>query len=291
MLYRSRRVYEDTSIAIVFPALFALGVVLMERYAHYVDLDPDCVIYGDIEYVPLDHAVIGGVHLGPRALWRLGIMTLLNLGFVVLCYKELKLCTFDAGLAEALGYRPKRVHYLLMSLVSVTTVMAFESVGAILVVAFLIVPAAAAYLLTDRLSLMLVLAVLVGVVSSTTGYFMAREEVLDCSVSGAMASMAGVWFVVVWLAAPKHGLLATLLRRRRLRRQFAGDLLLIHLQKVGTLQEADTLSRRRLGWNPHYNHAIVQDLARRGLVSSRQGELALTAAGEAVVEGLAKQHQ
>jgi manganese/zinc/iron transport system permease protein len=291
LLYRSRRVYEDTSIAIVFPALFALGVIFMERYAHYVDLDPDCVIYGDIEYAPLDRAVIAGVDFGPRSLWRLGIITLLNLGFVLLCYKELKLCTFDPALAESLAYSPSRMHYLLMSAVSITTVMAFESVGAILVVAFLIVPAAAAYLLTDRLALMLVLAVVIGVVSSTTGYFVAREEVLDCSVSGAMASMAGFWFVLVWLLAPRHGLLATLFRRRRLRKQFAGDLLLIHLGKVGTLHEVDALSHDRLGWDPRFNHAILNDLERRGLVAERQGALVLTAEGEAAVEALGREHR
>ena len=110
LLYRSRRVYEDTSIAIVFPALFAVGVILMERYAHYVDLDPDCVIFGDIEFAPFDDVYLGGVWLGPKAVLVLGLVTLLNLGLVLLFYKELKLCTFDPALGEALGFRPTRMH-------------------------------------------------------------------------------------------------------------------------------------------------------------------------------------
>jgi manganese/zinc/iron transport system permease protein len=286
MLYRSQRVAEDTSIAIVFPALFALGVILMERYAHYVDLDPDCVIYGDIEYAPLDLLTLGGASLGPRALWVLGVVTLLNLGFVLLFYKELKLSTFDPGLGHALGFSPARVHYLLMSAVSITTVAAFEAVGAILVVAFLIVPAAAAYLLTDRLGVMLGLAVVLGVISSTTGYFVAREEVLDCSVSGAMAAMAGVVFVLVWVVAPRHGLLANLRRRRKLRKRFAADLLLLHLKRSGTVQEADALSYERFRWTPAYGRSVLLDLEGRGLVARTNGSLLLTPQGEQAVAAL-----
>jgi manganese/zinc/iron transport system permease protein len=256
-----------------------------------VDLDPDCVIFGDIEYVPFDNITLGGLWLGPKALWVLGIVTLVNLGFVLLFYKELKLCTFDPALGEALGFKPTRIHYLLMTAVALTTVAAFESVGAILVVAFLIVPAAAAYFLTDRLWVMLILAVLFGVFSAVTGYFVAREEVLDCSVSGAMASMAGVWFGLIWLVAPRYGLLATLWQRRRLRRRFAGDLLLLHLKQTGSVQEVAALSHERFRWADHYGRKVLQDLEERGLVARQNGSVALTPQGETAVETLHRAYQ
>lgn len=250
-LYRSRRVHEDTAIAVVFPALFALGVVLIDQFRQ-VHLDLDCVLFGEIglsHYDILnpdgvDASAIAGAPawqlavytlLNLKPFWMLGIVTLLNLVFVLLFYKELKLSTFDPGLAQALGFSPQRLHYLLMSAVSITTVAAFESVGAILVVAFLIVPAAAAYLLTDRLSLMLVLAVGLGILSSFSGFAIARGDMLDCSISGAMAAMTGVLFLVAWLVAPRYGLLATLWRRYRLRKRFEEELALIQLKKTPTV--------------------------------------------------------
>lgn len=214
LLLKSRRVNADTAVALVFPTLFALGVVLMERYAHYVDLDPECVIYGDVEFAPFDQWSLAGVPLGPRPLWILGGVTLVNLLLVFVFYKELKLTTFDPGLGDALGFHSAWMHYLLMTAVALTCVAAFESVGAILVVAFLIIPAATATLITQRLSAMIHCAVLVGVLAAVAGYGLAREELLDCSVAGGMATMAGLIFLVVWIVAPRGGLVAQFRRRR-----------------------------------------------------------------------------
>ena len=146
LLYESRRVKEDASIGLVFPALFALGVFLVARFGKHVHLDTQHVLYGEIAYAPWDVLTVGDLALGPKSLWVLGVVTVLDLLFVVLCYKELKLATFDPGLAAVLGFSPALVHYLLMAAVSVTTVAAFDAVGAVLVVALLIVPPATAYL-------------------------------------------------------------------------------------------------------------------------------------------------
>ncbi len=268
-LYRSRRVHEDTSIAIVFPALFALGVVLIAQYSH-VDLDTDCVIYGKMEWVPHTGLTIAGTYLGPRAWWVVGIVASLDLAFILLFYKELKLCTFDPGLAESLGFSPVRMHYLLMMAVSLTTVAAFESVGAVLVVAFLIVPPAAAYLQTDRLSVMLVFAVGLGVLSSTSGYVLSMS--LDTTMAGSMAAMSGLWFTAAWLFAPRYGLLVTLIRRKRLTYRFQADLLLVRLHKG----EQSAPSEARL----------LQDLETRELVVVAEGRVRLTSAGIAAVAAL-----
>jgi manganese/zinc/iron transport system permease protein len=289
-LARSRRVYEDSAVALVFPALFAMGVILMERFAHYVDLDPDCVIFGDIELVPFDTWSIAGHQLGPSALWVLGLVASANVALVLLCYKELKLGTFDPELGKTLGFSPGRLHYLLMAAVSLTTVAAFETVGAILVVAFLVVPAAAAYLLTDRLWKMLLIAPALGILSAVSGYAVAREEVLDCSVSGAMAAMAGVWFLAAWVCGPSRGLLAEATRRRRLRRRFESDLLLIHLRKVGSLAEAEGIAQR-FRWQRTYGRRLIGDLSARGLVSLDGGRVTLTQAGEEAAEAIGRTHR
>lgn len=285
VLSRSGLVKEDAAIGLVFPALFALGVVLVSRYAGNVHLDVEHVLYGEIAYVPFDTLVIGGYDLGPRALWVLGGIALVDLLFVVLFYKELKLATFDTGLAAALGFSPVLVHYCLMGVVSLTTVGAFDAVGAILVVAFLIVPPSTAYLLTDRLPVMLGLAVFAGALSAAGGYLVARW--LDASIAGAMATVAGVLFALAFLFSPTHGLVVRSLRRAAQRRTFAVDLLLAHLCRAE--RETPEEVRAEFRWSPRHAERIISEATRRGLLREQNGRLTLTDAGRSASNALSAQ--
>jgi len=277
-LYRSRRMHEDASIGVVFPALFSIGVILISRYAGQVDLDLDCVLYGEIAYTPMDTLLLGGRELGPKALWVTGGTLLLDLALVLGLYKELKLASFDPELAGSLGFSPVLLHYVLMAAVSITVVGAFESVGAILVVAMLIVPPATAYLFARRLSVMLLLAVALGVAGAAAGYGIARW--LDCSIAGAMASAVGAQFVLAFLFAPEHGLVAHALRHRRVTLQLQGDMVLACLER-----EAEGLTPGdlgpRLGWMASRLERVVRALERAGLVESAAGRCRLTEAGRA----------
>jgi manganese/zinc/iron transport system permease protein len=207
-------VQEDAGIGVTFTALFAVGVVLIALYAGMVHLDLDHVLYGEIAYAPWDQWMVGDLSLGPRALWTMGAIFLVDLGAIALFFKELKVCAFDPSTAAALGINVTFFHYLLMSLVSITTVGAFDSVGAILVVAMLVVPGATAYLLTERLSVMLALAVLQGALSSLLGYFLARWT--DSSIAAAMSTVSGFLFLLAFLFAPQTGLVARAIQRRRM---------------------------------------------------------------------------
>ncbi len=210
LLVQSRRVKSDAAIGLVFPAMFAVAVLLINVYARDVHLDTDAVLLGEIAFAWLDVVRVGELAVA-RSLLTMLIITLVNLAFVVLLYKELKLATFDPQLAIALGLRPVLIGYGLLGLVSVTAVGAFDAVGAILFVAFVIVPPTAAYLFTDRLWRMLVLGCLIAVGSSLGGYAFARVN--DVSIGGAMASATGV-FLLLALLVGKHGLLARAWQRR-----------------------------------------------------------------------------
>lgn len=214
-LSRHGRLQEDASIGVTFTWLFAIGVILVSAFAGQVDLDAECVLYGEIGYVPWDRWILGGADIGPRQTWILGAATLANLAFVVLGYKQLKLCAFDPGLAASLGINVALWHYLLMGFVSVTTVASFESVGAILVVAMLVVPPNAAYLLTDRLSLMLLYSVLIGIASAVGGYALAVR--LDGSIAGAISVVSGMIFLLAAIFSPSHGALTRWLQSRRVK--------------------------------------------------------------------------
>jgi manganese/zinc/iron transport system permease protein len=182
VMHRTRLVKEDAAIGLVFPMLFSLAVILISRYAGDVHLDSDAVLLGELAFAPFDRFVVLGYDLGPKALYVMGGILILNLLFIVLFYKELKLATFDVGLAAALGFSPGLIHYALMTLVSVTAVGAFDAVGSILVVALMIGPPAAAYLLTDRLPRLIGLSALIGVLSAGSGYWLAHA--LDASIAG-----------------------------------------------------------------------------------------------------------
>lgn len=204
--HKKAKLQTDASIGVTFTWLFAVGVVLISLFAGQVDIDQECVLYGEIAYVPLDLVITAdGTILGPRALYVVGVILLLIIIFIVTCYKELFLTTFDPAYASAIGISTTLWHYMLMGAVSATTVASFEIVGAILVVALLIAPAATAYLLTDNFKRMLLIACGVGVVSSITGYYLAVA--VDGSIAGSVATMTGVFFALALLFSPGHGIL------------------------------------------------------------------------------------
>ena len=206
------RLQVDASIGVTFTALFALGVILISAYTGKIDLDQDCVLYGEIAYVPLDiWFTDGGVNLGPYPIWTIGTTLLIVLGFVIFGFRGLKITTFDEHYAASLGISTVFWHYSLMALVSLTTVVSFESVGAILVVAFFIIPAATAYLWTHDLKTMLILSSLIGILCSVLGYFLAAK--INGSIAGAMATVAGFIFILSFIFNPNSGLIAKAKRK------------------------------------------------------------------------------
>ncbi len=205
--HRKARLQTDASIGVTFTWLFAMGIILITAFAGQVDLDQDCVLYGEIAYVPIDLWITAdGTIMGPRVMYIMGVVFVVVLVFIILGYKELFLTTFDPKFAAATGISVALWHYLLMGAVSFTTVGAFESVGAILVVALLIVPPATAYLLTENFKTMMWITAGLGIIISFLGYYLAAQ--VDGSIAGAMSLVAGVLFGLAFLFAPQSGLIA-----------------------------------------------------------------------------------
>jgi manganese/zinc/iron transport system permease protein len=248
----------------------------------------------------------------PKSVSVLAVIALLNALFVTVFYKELKLSTFDSGLAKALGFRPGMLHYALMILVSVTAVGAFDAVGSILVVAFFIIPPVTAYLLTDRLWVMLTLSPIFGALAAITGYDLARGQFLgvipmnnvlaaldglvgldgytdwNVSISASMVIMAFVFFLLVWVFSPRQGLISTIVRRRAQKQGFADQMVLGHIYHHHEQPEAsaelaaDTLYRH-LGWSPTSMGLTLARLRALHLVEVHENHVALTERGERLV--------
>lgn len=212
-LFQNSGVQDDAAIGVVFTALFAIGVILVSLFTRQVHIDLDHVLYGEIAYAPWNILTIGGVDL-PQSVWLVGSTLLVNIFVIIMFYKQLKICAFDPVMAAALGIPVVFFHYLLMTLVSVTTVVSFDSVGAILVVGMLIVPAATANLLTEQLSKMIIISCIIGVACSIFGYYLAT--MLDASIAGCMIAVAGILFTLAIFFSPSHGVISKVIRRRKL---------------------------------------------------------------------------
>ncbi|WP_103864990.1 metal ABC transporter permease [Aquimarina sp. I32.4] len=244
-------VKEDTAIGLVFPALFSIGIILIAQNANDVHLDVDAVLLGELAFAPFDRLYIGDTDVGPKSLWIIGSIVVITLGLLFTFFKELKISTFDTGLAAALGLSPVIMHYGLMTVASITTVGAFDAVGAILVIALMIAPAATAYLLTNDLKKMLRLAVFFGVSSAIIGYWVAHT--LDTSISGSMTTVLGLIFLFVYLFAPNKGLFSVLYRQKQQRIEVSLLTFLLHL---GNHKEEDERHVKHL--NEHINWQKVQ---------------------------------
>jgi manganese/zinc/iron transport system permease protein len=192
-LRKKAKVQLDASIGITFTLLFAIGIILINLFAYKVDLDQECVLYGEIAYLPIDLWITqNGLNLGPRITWLAGLNFFLVTGFIYLLFKELSLTSFDENFSSAIGIPAKGVNLALMSMVSYTTVSSFESVGAILVVALLVVPPSTAYLWTKGLIPLLRLTAALGILIAILGYYLAFW--IDSSIAGMMVAVAGAFF-------------------------------------------------------------------------------------------------
>lgn len=279
LLYRSGKLKQDSSIGIVFPFLFAIGVILVTQ-AGTVHIDAQHVLYGSIEFAPFDTLYVDELNIGSKSLWVLGILAIANVSFIGILYKELKITTFDKSLALGMGLMPMLVHYLLMIMVATTAVVAFESVGAILVIAFFIVPASAAYLLTDRLSRMLVISTSLGIASAVTGYMFAVFA--DVSISGSMATVAGIIFGLIWVFAPNRGLISRWRRISRQRFEIDLGIMLTHIQNETDAERQVSVftMSQSLGWTEEYSKKVGDFIEEQEFVKrDTQGNFVLTGLG------------
>lgn len=204
LLYQTRLLSKDSAIGIVFPLFFSLAVILISKFAKNVHLDVEHVVFGEMAFIPFDRFETTNYDFGPKSLIILLGIFLINFIIITLFYKEMKLSTFDPEYSKVIGYSPIFLNYLLMSLVSVTSVGTFQSIGVILVISFMVGPALTARLLTDKLNVMLVLSLVLGSLTATLGYFVAIY--FDVSISGMQATLIGIVFLIVLFFSPKKGI-------------------------------------------------------------------------------------
>lgn len=278
-IQKTNLVKEDTAIGLVFPALFSVGVIMIAKNANDIHLDVDAVLLGELAFAPFDRLVVGGTDIGPKSLWIIGAILMTTIGLLISFFKELKVSTFDAGLSASLGFSPILIHYGLMSVTSITTVGAFDAVGAILVVALMIAPAACAYLLTTDLKKMLGLAIFFGICSAISGYWVAHW--LDASIAGSITTMLGIIFFIIYLMAPNKGLIAVMYKEKRQRMEVSLLTFLLHLKNHSEEKERHVNHlNEHISWQQVRSKTILDLALKNNMVLITNNIVSLTQKGE-----------
>ena len=260
-------VKNDDAVGIVFPMFFALAVVLITKFARNVHRDTDIVLMGEVIIAPLNRTEFLGMDL-PKAFVQMGILFIVNLLFIIIFFKELKITTFDKGFAKLAGFSSVALFYALMTLSSLTAVTAFDAVGAILVVSFLITPGAAAYLISKDLKVMIAISVGYAVINSIIGYVLSL--LMNVSMSGMTAAVAGVTFLITFLFN-REGLITAIFIRLKRKSELKPELFLTHIgNHSGKKEELEELGlgsiRDHLKWKQAEVDKIAGRLIRRGLI-------------------------
>ena len=287
-LHQYARVPGDASMGIVFTSLFALGVVLLKVFVSGIHFDVSCVYRGALEFVPFTDTTLGM----PRPLLTSLVVLVLNALVLWLVWKEMKVSAFDSNLATTLGFSATFLHYLLMTMVAVTTVASFEAVGSILVVGMLIVPAATAHLLCDRLYLMVLLSAAIGLAAAVLGFLAARWW--NVNYAGMMSVAVGGLFTLALLFSPRYGVVSTVARNLKLSLKVLRDDLLAMLYRVEELAREKPLSpakaRKAVGGGT-LAYWGLKGLLRNGRVTLEDQHLQLTDSGRALARQLVRSHR
>jgi len=292
LLSGSEAVSEDSSLGVVYTSLFSLGVVLLSVFLRDVDLDINCVFMGSLVLAPITTETYFGWEI-PQAFPTMFAALLLSIAFLLIFWKELKIVAFDPALAQSMGYSPRVVNYLLIALTAGTTVSAFEAVGLILVLAVLIVPAATAHLLTDRLGPMLCWAAAFALSASISGFVLHDIGPYTLDISGLIAVVLGAQFVFVVLIAPRHGLIAKWIRNLQLSLRIAAEDILATMYRAeesGGPNYSLALKEHGLSgwviWLAHFN------LTRRRLVARDDKDMPmLTDTGRRLASYVVRSHR
>lgn len=301
------RVEPGAAMGVVFSVLFAFGVLLIEKAAaRHVDLDADCVLYGQLETLaefglPDTFAELWSLstlEMVPRQVWMLAVMFTLAVLFVAFLFKELRIAAFDPGLATTQGIHAGVMHYALMIFVAAATVASFEAVGSILVIAMLVCPAATARLLTDRLGSQVACSLIAALACGVLGYFGATMVPLmlgsenSVNAAGSMTLVAGGLVGLAAFFSPSHGLIARAWRRRGLARETAIDDLLaslMRLRETGSLPALVSHLRSRPGL-PSVATAIKLATG-KGLVKLNNAAISLTEPGLQHATAVLRKHR
>lgn len=188
---------KGAAIGLIFPLFFSIGVLIMDRELKNSQISVNSALFGKLEFIIFERFKINNFDLGPLALYIALIIAIITTLFVIFFYKELKLISFDEIFAKTSGVSVLIVHYLFLSLISVTAVASFNVVGVILVISLIIGPSITGLLFTKDLKKTIYLSIIIGIFNSLLGYIVAFKY--DVGISGVVSSInIGVFLLALF---------------------------------------------------------------------------------------------
>ena len=275
-IIQTNRLKKDAAIGLVFPLFFSVGVILISTLAATIHLDTDMVLLGELAYAPFHRLYIGSLDCGPYALWQMMVVVLLNSSILYCTYPGLILSIFDANVARTQGFKPQLLYYILMALTSISAVSAFEVAGSLLVVTLMITPAASALLLCTTLGSLMHTSIFLTLFASLSGYFFAH--LMDLSISGSIATMHGVIFLLTFIFAPEKGIVSHFKRSYRQKKEHALSIICSLLLK--NPQQRPTIAKK-LSWPQHFVDQNIDQLLHQGFIHLHDSRIVLTPKGVA----------
>lgn len=276
---RNSKIKEDTSIGVVFTGAFALGILIVSQLKQ-VHIDLSSYLFGDVLGVSTDDIILSA------------IVFVVILASVILFYKQLLITSFDPTMALTIGISTSVVHYLLMSLLSMTIVSSLQSVGVILVVAMLITPSATAFLLTDKLKNLLILSSCFGVLSSVIGLYLSYH--FNYSSGASMVLVGVVIFMLALIFSPSQGILSKYIKRLRTSRLNLTEDTLKYLYKNQTAFDKHSVAsmiESEFGISKGKAMNAINNVLKSEFAEIKDGKLYLTEEGEIKALKIIKSHR
>ena len=289
LISKTKLIPYDAAIGLVFPALFSLSILLINVYLKNVHFHKESILMGEIAYLPFDQLAIKGINIGPKSLYTISIVALVNITFWVLFSKEIKISIFDKIGAQNSGFMPNLLHYAVMILTAFTVMVSFRVVGAILVIGFLVVPAVSSYLLVNKFEHLFSVSLLLTIFSSVVGLTVA--SILDWSIVGCVSIAMGSLFFVIYIFSPKKGILK---QRKKNKEQiifYSHKILLRHLlHHTNTKDEKEESSvhsfYKHINWKKKFAKKILNQNLKENTVVINESIIKLTDKGERLAKTL-----
>lgn len=228
-LVNTKRVNGDAATGTIFPFLFSIAIILITTKYKSTHLDSHA-INGNLEFAALEPLILFNINFGSKVMYQSLAVLVIIILFIVLFFKELKIVSFDKLLAVSLGFSPIIIHYLLMTLVSLTAVSSFNAVGSILVIAMMIGPAATALLISKDLKRALINSSIIAIFNAVFGYIISMFLFKGLvSISATMSSLTLITFLAVWIFEKNNGLISKMINFRKQKLNIEFMALIFHI--------------------------------------------------------------
>lgn len=285
LLVKTNRTTEDAATGTVFPFLFSIAVILITTRYRHTHLDSHA-ISGNLEFAAFEPLVLFGVELGSKTLFISVLVLILLVTIIVLFYKEIKLAIFDSAFAKTLKMAPMFIHYMLMTMVSLTAVTSFNAVGSILVIAMMIGPAASALLISKDLKIALIASSGIAIFNSIAGYFIAMVLFNgQVNIASTIATVTFITFLLIWTFEPKKGLITSLRRQSIQRYDIKNIALFTHI-----INHEDDVSfqdlQKQLNWDSRNFNKHMKSEFKKETIIEENGMISITKLGRLNYEKL-----